>query len=55
MPANPSDYLNSAGMRDLLERMRERFAYVVIDSPPAYSLRRCPSAFDDGRCHAHRS
>lgn len=42
MPTNPSDYLNSAEMREMLERMRRRFAYVVIDSPPAVPFADAP-------------
>lgn len=42
MPTNPSDYLNSAEMRELLERVRRRFAYVVIDSPPAIPFADAP-------------
>lgn len=42
MAANPSDFLNSGGMRELLERMRTRFAYVVIDSPPAIPFADAP-------------
>jgi polysaccharide biosynthesis transport protein len=42
MPANPSDYLNSAVMRDLLERVRGRFDYIVIDSPPAIPFADAP-------------
>ena len=42
MPTNPSDYLNSAEMRELLERMRRRFACVVIDSPPAVPFADAP-------------
>lgn len=42
MPTNPSDYLNSVEMREMLERMRGRFAYVVIDSPPAVPFADAP-------------
>lgn len=38
MPANPADFLGSAEMRQLLEDLRERFAYIIIDSPPASSF-----------------
>jgi polysaccharide biosynthesis transport protein len=33
VPPNPSELLDSAQMRDLLIRLQERFAVVVIDSP----------------------
>ncbi len=34
-PPNPAELLASAQMRELLERVRERFDYVVMDAPPA--------------------
>jgi receptor protein-tyrosine kinase len=33
-PPDPSELLGSQHMRDLLKRLRRRFEYVVIDSPP---------------------
>lgn len=42
LPTNPSDYLNSAKMRRLLEQMRNRFAYIVIDSPPVLPFADAP-------------
>lgn len=38
MPANPADFLGSSEMRRLLEQLRDRFAYIIIDSPPASSF-----------------
>jgi capsular exopolysaccharide synthesis family protein len=38
MPANPADFLGSNEMRALLEQLRDRFAYIIIDSPPASSF-----------------
>ena len=38
MPANPADFLGSNEMRQLLERLKDRFAYIIIDSPPASSF-----------------
>ncbi|MEP6706940.1 MAG: polysaccharide biosynthesis tyrosine autokinase, partial [Pyrinomonadaceae bacterium] len=34
-PANPADFLGSNEMRQLLEELRDRFAYIIVDSPPA--------------------
>jgi capsular exopolysaccharide synthesis family protein len=33
-PPNPSELLGSAAMKDLLEQLKERFEYVLIDAPP---------------------
>jgi capsular exopolysaccharide synthesis family protein len=38
MPPNPSELLASERMRDWLHAMRERFAYVIIDTPPALAV-----------------
>ncbi|GGL29600.1 polysaccharide biosynthesis tyrosine autokinase [Phycicoccus endophyticus] len=35
IPPNPSELLGSSAMRTLLEQLRVRFDYVVIDAPPA--------------------
>jgi capsular exopolysaccharide synthesis family protein len=37
-PPNPSELLGSAQMRTLLASLRERFAYVVIDTPPVNAV-----------------
>ncbi|WP_409483684.1 polysaccharide biosynthesis tyrosine autokinase [Arsenicicoccus dermatophilus] len=34
IPPNPSELLGSPAMRDLLDRLRRDFEYVVIDAPP---------------------
>jgi capsular exopolysaccharide synthesis family protein len=34
VPPNPTELLGSARMREVLGRLRERFAYVLIDAPP---------------------
>lgn len=34
IPPNPSELLGSPAMRTLLEELRDRFEYVVIDAPP---------------------
>jgi capsular exopolysaccharide synthesis family protein len=34
IPPNPSELLGSARMHELLQRLRESFTYVVIDTPP---------------------
>ncbi|MEP7159466.1 MAG: polysaccharide biosynthesis tyrosine autokinase [Dermatophilaceae bacterium] len=33
-PPNPSELLGSAGMRGLIDELRDRFDYVIIDTPP---------------------
>jgi capsular exopolysaccharide synthesis family protein len=37
-PPNPSELLASERMREWLHAMRERFAYVIIDTPPALAV-----------------
>ena len=34
VPPNPADLLSSHRMRDAIEELRERFKFIVIDSPP---------------------
>jgi len=34
IPPNPSELLGSDAMRQLLQNLRERFDYVIVDSPP---------------------
>ncbi|TWE12022.1 polysaccharide biosynthesis tyrosine autokinase [Rudaeicoccus suwonensis] len=34
LPPNPSELLGSTGMRDVLERLKSAFDYVIIDAPP---------------------
>jgi succinoglycan biosynthesis transport protein ExoP len=38
MPPNPSELLSSARIREWLNAMRERFDYVIIDTPPALAV-----------------
>ncbi len=38
VPPNPAELLGSEQMRKLLEILRERFAHILIDSPPAISF-----------------
>lgn len=38
LPSNPAELLGSHEMLSFLGRARERFAYVIIDSPPAVSF-----------------
>jgi capsular exopolysaccharide synthesis family protein len=38
MPPNPSELLSSARIREWLRAMRERFDYVIIDTPPALAV-----------------
>jgi succinoglycan biosynthesis transport protein ExoP len=38
MPPNPSELLSSARIREWLDAMRERFDYVIIDTPPALAV-----------------
>ena len=33
-PPNPSELLGSGRMKELMARLRERFAYVIVDTPP---------------------
>jgi succinoglycan biosynthesis transport protein ExoP len=59
-PPNPADFLGSTEMRNLLAEFRSRFAYIIIDSPPAASLADAPilSTLADSVlivAHSHRS
>jgi len=38
LPANPSQLLGSDRMRSLLNRLRQRFSYVLIDTPAAMTI-----------------
>jgi succinoglycan biosynthesis transport protein ExoP len=38
MPSNPADFLGSTEMRYLLETLSNRFAHIIVDSPPAGSF-----------------
>lgn len=38
MPPNPSELLSSARLREWLRAMRERFDYIIIDTPPALAV-----------------
>jgi capsular exopolysaccharide synthesis family protein len=38
MPSNPTDFLGSNEMRDLVASLVKQFAHVIIDSPPASSF-----------------
>jgi capsular exopolysaccharide synthesis family protein len=38
VPPNPSELLSSGRMRDLLQRLKESFTYVVIDTPPVNAV-----------------
>jgi capsular exopolysaccharide synthesis family protein len=38
VPPNPAELLGSAEMRKILEKLSERFAHIVIDSPPVISF-----------------
>jgi capsular exopolysaccharide synthesis family protein len=38
VPPNPAELLGSAEMRRVLEKLSERFAHIVIDSPPVISF-----------------
>jgi len=38
VPPNPAELLGSEEMRKLLARLSERFAHIIIDSPPAISF-----------------
>jgi capsular exopolysaccharide synthesis family protein len=38
IPPNPSELLASDRMRHLIEEMREKFAYVIFDSPPVLAV-----------------
>ena len=34
VPPNPSELLGSEGMQKLMEQLRERFDYIILDTPP---------------------
>lgn len=38
IPPNPSEMLGSASMKKLLEELKERYDYVVIDTPPVLAV-----------------
>jgi capsular exopolysaccharide synthesis family protein len=38
VPPNPTDLLASSKMQELLEALRERFEFVLIDTPPAIAI-----------------
>jgi capsular exopolysaccharide synthesis family protein len=38
VPPNPSELLGSGRMRELLQRLRESFTYVVLDTPPVNAV-----------------
>ena len=38
LPPNPAELLGSRKMRDLLERLRAQYDYIVIDTPPALAV-----------------
>jgi capsular exopolysaccharide synthesis family protein len=38
VPPNPAELLGSAEMRKILDKLSERFAHIVIDSPPVISF-----------------
>ncbi|MDA1267070.1 MAG: CpsD/CapB family tyrosine-protein kinase [Planctomycetota bacterium] len=38
LPANPSELLASDRMRSLLNRLRQRFSYVILDTPQAMTV-----------------
>jgi capsular exopolysaccharide synthesis family protein len=38
IPANPSELLGSKRMRRLLEELRARFDYIILDTPPVISI-----------------
>ena len=38
LPPNPSELLNSKKMQELIERAREQFDIIILDSPPALSV-----------------
>jgi polysaccharide biosynthesis transport protein len=38
VPPNPSELISSESMKDLLRSLGEKFDYVVIDSPPLFSV-----------------
>ena len=38
IPPNPSEMLSSKSMENLLEKLRENFDYVILDSPPVQAV-----------------
>ena len=38
VPPNPAELLGSEEMRNLLKKLSERFAHIIVDSPPAISF-----------------
>ncbi len=50
LPPNPGDLVSSEQMRDVIERLRQRFDYVMIDSPPIipFADARALSSYSDG-------
>lgn len=38
VPPNPSELLGSERMKDLIEQVRERFAFVILDTPPLIAV-----------------
>jgi capsular exopolysaccharide synthesis family protein len=38
VPPNPTELLGSDRMRDILQRLQERFAHIVIDTPPVNAV-----------------
>jgi succinoglycan biosynthesis transport protein ExoP len=50
VPPNPAELLGSTGMRDLIESLRQRYDFVLIDTPPILALADTPvlSRFADG-------
>ncbi len=57
IPLNPLDLLTGETMRDLMRVLRERFEFVVIDSPPAIPFPDCRilSSLSDGVVLVSRS
>lgn len=35
LPANPSELLGSEQMRDLIEKLRDQYEYIIVDGPPS--------------------
>lgn len=38
IPPNPSEMLSSKSMENLLEKLRENFDYVILDTPPVQAV-----------------
>lgn len=38
IPPNPAELVSSEAMRDLLERLREAYDYVIVDAPPVLAV-----------------